>query len=69
MVYRDIGERHEIANVQLLPYVEQHLLHNFACGISPWAISGVLKQLGLPSSREALAEAGITDCTLVTNDA
>ena len=56
VVYRDVIERHEIANVQSLLYVKQYLLHNFARGISLRAISGVLKQLGLPSSREALAD-------------
>ncbi len=54
VVYRDIIERHEIASVQSLKYVLQYLLHNFARKVSVRAISGVLKQLGLPCDRESL---------------
>ena len=55
VIYRDIIERHEIASVQALKYVLQYLLHNFARKISVRAISGVLRQLSLPSDREALS--------------
>ena len=55
VIYRDIIERHEVASVQALKYVLQYLLHNFARKISVRAISGVLRQLSLPSDREALA--------------
>lgn len=56
VVYRDVVERHEIPSVQSLLYVRQYLLHNFSRCISVRAIAGVLKQLGLPSNREALAD-------------
>ena len=55
VIYRDIIERHEVASVQALKYVLQYLLHNFARKISVRAISGVLRQLSLPSDREALS--------------
>ena len=54
VVYRDIVERHDVPSVQSLKYVLQYLLHNFGRKVSVRAISGVLKQLSMPSDRESL---------------
>ena len=56
VVYRDIVERHEIPSVQALKFVLQYLLHNFGRKVSTRAISGILKQEGLPSDRAALSD-------------
>ena len=54
VLYRDVIERHEIANVQALKYTLEYLFHNFARKVSARAISGVLKNLGLPGSRSSI---------------
>ena len=54
VVYRDILERHDVANVQAFRYVLQYLLQNFARKVSVRAMSGVLRQLALPHDRETL---------------
>ena len=56
VVYRDIVERHEIPSVPALKFVLQYLLHNFGRKVSTRAISGILKQEGLPSDRAALSD-------------
>lgn len=54
VVYRDILERHDVANVQVFRYALQYLLQNFARKVSVRAMSGVLRQLALPHDRETL---------------
>lgn len=56
VVYRDIIERHEIPSVPALKFVLQYLLHNFGRKVSTRAMSGVLKQDGLPCDRSALSD-------------
>ena len=56
VVYRDIIERHEIPSVPTLKFVLQYLLHNFGRKVSTRAMSGILKQEGLPSDRAALSD-------------
>lgn len=55
VVYRDILERHDVANVQAFRYALQYLLQNFARKVSVRAMSGVLKQLAIPHDRTALS--------------
>ena len=56
VVYRDIVERHEIPSVPALKFVLQYLLHNFGRKVSTRAMSGILRQDGLPSDRAALSD-------------
>ena len=56
VVYRDIVERHEIPSVPALKFVLQYLLHNFGRKVSTRAMSGILRQDGLPCDRAALSD-------------
>ncbi len=56
VLYRDVIERYGIANVQALKYTLEYLFHNFARKISSRAISGVLKNIGLPANRSSVAD-------------
>lgn len=56
VLYRDIIERHDIPSVQALKYTMRYVIHNFARKLSARAISGVLKNLGLPENREAISD-------------
>ena len=56
VVYRDIIERHEVPSVPALKFVLQYLLHNFGRKVSTRAMSGILRQDGLPCDRSALSD-------------
>lgn len=56
VVYRDVLERHEVPSVQSLKYTLDHVVHNYARKTSTRAISGVLKNLGMSSNREFIAD-------------
>lgn len=56
MLYRDVLERHEVPSVQALRYTMDYLFHNFARKISARAIVGVLRQMGVATGRESIAD-------------
>lgn len=56
VVYRDVLERHEVPSVQSLKYTLDYVVHHYARKASTRAISGVLKNLGMSSNREFIAD-------------
>ena len=56
VLYRDIIERHEVSSVQALRYTLDYILSNFAHKVSTRAIANALKQLGVSSNRECIAD-------------
>ena len=56
VLYRDVLERHEVPSVQALRYTMDYLFHNFARKISARAIVGVLRQMGVATGRESIAD-------------
>ena len=56
VLYRDVLERHEVPSVQALRYTMEYLFHNFARKISTRAIVGVLRQMGVATGRESIAD-------------
>ena len=55
VLYRDVLERHEVPSIQALRYTMDYLFHNFARKISARAIVGVLRQMGVATGRESIA--------------
>ncbi len=56
VLYRDVLERHEVPSIQALRYTLDYLFHNFARKISSRAIVGVLRQMGVATGRESIAD-------------
>ncbi len=56
VLYRDIIERHEVSSTQALRYTLDYILSNFAHKVSTRAIANALKQLGVSSNRECIAD-------------
>lgn len=56
VLYRDVIERHEVPSIQALRYTLDYLFHNFARKISSRAIVGVLRQMGVATGRESIAD-------------
>ena len=56
VLYRDVIERHEVPSIQALKYTLDYLFHNFARKISSRAIVGVLRQMGVATGRESIAD-------------
>lgn len=56
VLYRDVLERHAVPSVQALRYTMEYLFHNFARKISSRSIVGVLRQMGVASGRESIAD-------------
>lgn len=56
VLYRDVLERHAVPSVQALRYTLEYLFHNFARKISSRAIVGVLRQMGVATGRESIAD-------------
>ena len=56
VLYRDVLERHEVPSMQALRYTLDYLFHNFARKTSARAIVGVLRQMGVATGRESIAD-------------
>ena len=56
VLYRDVLERHEVPSIQALRYTLDYLFHNFARKTSSRAIVGVLRQMGVATGRESIAD-------------
>ena len=56
VLYRDVLERHEVPSIQALKYTLDYLFHNFSRKTSSRAIVGVLRQMGVATGRESIAD-------------
>ena len=56
LLYRDVLERHEVPSIQALKYTLDYLFHNFSRKTSSRAIVGVLRQMGVATGRESIAD-------------